>query len=51
MQEQQRQVGMDKVYLRQLLCRVQEARPGAATPQRAMLQTINRHFLSPPRKS
>ena len=51
MQEQQRQVGMDKVYLRQLLCRVQEARPGATTPQRAMLQTINRHFLSPPRKS
>lgn len=38
---------MDKAYLRGLLCRVQEARPGATTPQRALLQVINRHFLSP----
>jgi hypothetical protein len=48
---------MDKAYLRALLCRVQEARPGATTPQRALLQVINRHFLSrppvrhPPRQS
>ena len=37
---------LDKASLRQLLCRVQEARPGATTPQRALLQAINRHFLS-----
>ena len=38
--------GLSKVVLRQMLCRVLEARPGATTPHRGLLQAINRHFLS-----